>query len=181
MNHLIKYRGLWVPTLITVISLVLLSGIHTVSSAEERGSISVFVPHNAAGLSDENLVDGLVALPLVLRISHADWERGSLYLDLKITEEPLSIETVYQDLATILEFSFENKDNVNQVYLRFEAVDPWSKSRYLVLAANMKKNEWDHSLLMELKSLKNEPFSDRLVQGLHLTLTNLWKKQFISG
>lgn len=181
MKYFTRSWGVWGPALVTVLFLVLLSTIHSVSNAEGRRSVSAFQPQSDAELSDANLVDGLRALPLGLRIGQADWDNGALYLDLRITGEPLSIETIYKDLATILSFTFEDKDNVTRLFLRFEAVDPWSQSRYLVLAANARRDEWDHGMLDELKQLKNEPFSERLVQGLHLTLTNLWKKQFISN
>lgn len=179
MKFFTRSSGLWAPVFITILFLLLLTGLNARISSQELRSVSAFQPHSSTELSDENLVDGLRALPLGLRIGQADWDNGALYLDMRITEEPLSVETLYKDLATILSFSFEDKMNVNRLFLRFEAVDPWSQSRYLILAANARRSEWDHGMLDELSQLRNEPFSERLVQGLHLTLTNLWKKQFI--
>lgn len=180
MKHIKRYRGLWVPTVVTTFLFIFLFALRSVSAAHEWKSMSVFQTQSDAGLSDANLVDELSALPLALGIGHVDWKNGSLYVDLRITKEPLSIESVTKDLVTVLSFSFEDKNNINELYLRFEAVDPWSKSRYLILAANVRKDEWDHSLLEEIKQWNQEPFSERVVQGLHLTLTNLWKKMFIS-
>lgn len=179
MKFFTRSSGLWAPVFITILCLLFLSGLNARISSQELRSVSAFHSHSSTELSDENLVDGLRALPLGLRIGQADWDNGALYLDMRITEEPLSVETLYRDLATILSFSFEDKMNVNRLFLRFEAVDPWSQSRYLILAANARRSEWDHGMLDEINQLKNEPLSERLVQGLHLTLTNLWKKQFI--
>ncbi|WP_054957129.1 hypothetical protein [Paenibacillus dakarensis] len=178
MKYSVRTWFFWVPVMGTFLIFVFLSAIHSISNTEERNSTAVYNPFTSGNLSDDNLVDRLRALPLGLKIGTADWNNGALYLDLKVTENPLRVEAVKKDLAAVLSFSFEDVDNVNRLFLRFEAVDPWSGSRYLILAANVRKNEWDHTLLEELKQTKNEPFSERLVEGLHLTLTNLWKMQF---
>ena len=178
MRRVSQVWGLWVPVLVTAVFFVLLSAVHSFSGADSRGVLAAFQPHDGTSLSDATLVDSLSSLPLSLSIGQADWESGTLIVDLKITEEQASVETVYHDLATILSFSFNDKDNVSQIYLRFVAVDAWSGARYLVLASNVTRAEWDPELLQELKHLQSAPFSERLVQGLHLTLTNLWMKQF---
>ncbi|UNK20513.1 hypothetical protein MNQ98_11070 [Paenibacillus sp. N3/727] len=181
MRRFIPVLGLWIPALVTALFLLLLSVVHSVSGAEERRSVSAFKPEDVhTSLSDANLVDSLSSLPLALRIGKADWDNGTLSVDLKIMEELKSVRTVYNDLASIISFSFEDKQNVKQLYLRFVAIDPWTGARYLMLAANVRRNEWDLSLLQELKQMENEPFSERLVQGFHLTLTNVWAKQFIT-
>ncbi|WP_106767983.1 hypothetical protein [Paenibacillus faecalis] len=171
--------GIWIPALITAICFLVLAAVHSVSGAVEGRSIAAFHPAVApSGLSDANLVDRLSSLPLDLNIGKADWEDGTLLVDLKITDGQDPVRMVLGDLTKMLAFSFEDKQNVSQLYLRFVAVDPWTGAHYLMLAANVKRNEWDHALLKELKQMENEPFSDRLVQGLHLTITNMWIKQF---
>lgn len=178
MRRMSQAWGLWVPALVTAVFFVLLAAVHSFSGAESRGVVAAFQPQGGTSLSDATLVDSLSSLPLILSIGQADWENGTLIVDLKITEEPALVETVYHDLATILSFSFNDKDNVNQIYLRFVAVDAWTGARYLLLASNVTSSEWDPELLQELKQLENAPFSERLVKGLHLTVTNLWMKQF---
>lgn len=179
MRRFTPALGVWIPAVITVLSLLLLSAVHFFSGTDEGRSVAAFHPEGeSSSLTDANLVDRLSSLPLTLKIGKADWENGTLIVDLKIKDDQKSVRTVQSDLATMISFSFEDKQNVDQLYLRFVAVDPWTGARYLMLASNIKRSEWDNTLLQELRQLENEPFSERLVEGLHLTLTNVWLKQF---
>ncbi|KKO52008.1 hypothetical protein [Paenibacillus sp. DMB20] len=176
-----RFKSLWglgIPAAATVILMALISSLYYNNGSLRKSSVAAFNPADETVLSDSSLVDDLSGLPLKLHISQADWDDGTLSVDLKVTEEPVTVQTVYKDLAEMLTFSFVDKANVDQLYLRFMAVDQWTGARYLLLAANVSRGEWDPGLLEELRGMKDEPFPERMVQAYRLTQTNLWLKQF---
>lgn len=176
-----RFKSIWglgIPVAATVILLAMISSLYYANGSLGKRAVAAFNPDGETVLSDSSLVDDLSGLPLKLHISQADWDEGTLSVDLKVLEEPVSVQTVYKDLAEMLEFCFADKANVNQLYLRFMAVDPWTGARYLLLAANVNRAEWDAGLLEELRGMKDEPFPERMVEAYRLTLTNLWLKQF---
>lgn len=178
MKRFKPMMGLWIPAAGTLLLFLVLSGLYPAQENLERRSVAAFQPRQENQLSDRSLVDDLSRLRLRLPIGKADWKNGALILDLKVVEEPFSVRAVYRDLAELLAFAFQDKENVSQLYLRFMAVDQWTGSRYLLLAAKVGRSDWSPGLQEELEDLGDEPLPEHLVQACHLTLTNLWLKRF---
>ena len=172
------FAGWGIPAVVIALLLLGQALFHDEAAPLYEPGVSAFRPHQADILSDESLVDELSRLPLHLRIDKADWNQRTLMLDLKIEQAPGNVDLLYKDLSSVLAFSFEAMSNVDQLYLRFMAMDPWTESRYLMLASRVSKEEYSPLWIKELNSMGKEQVSAELAAELHMTLTNIWLKQF---
>lgn len=149
------------------------------SLQQRKGALETFIGGHSTVLDNENLVDVLGALPLSLSIDSVGWEDHVLSLDLKVSGDDLEPEEFYENMAQTISFAFQDTTNVNQLLLRIIAEDKWIGSRRLLLAGDIRRQEWSHELLNELQSVGNHPISDRLKIGFRISESELWKKQFI--
>lgn len=177
MKHWRIVRAVILPTLISFTMLVILMGQQT--SMFDRAAVTAANPYHSRELNDDVLVDSLMMIPLHLKIGRADYEEGTLTLDIRLHDESASAAAdIYEDIASILSFTFEGTDNVQQLYLRVVAMDRWSGKRYLLLASHMTRAAWDSRFVEFLTELEDESISPELAATLNMTFTNLWQKQF---
>jgi hypothetical protein len=111
-------------------------------------------------------------------IARVEWKQSILTLDLKVKGTDTSYTEIYENMATVVDLSFRNMDNVDQVLLRVMAEDEWTHKRHLLLAADIRRGEWPMYAIDMLRTWKSTTFSDELKDWFHLMQTELWKKQF---
>jgi hypothetical protein len=129
-------------------------------------------------LSDENLVDVLSSMPLTTPIAKVEWKQSILKLDLKVTGTGTSYTEIYDNMATVAELGFHGLDNVEQILLRVMAEDEWLHKRHLLLAADIRRNEWPADAIDALRNWKSPVLSGEIKDWFHIMETDLWKKQF---
>lgn len=144
-----------------------------------HGAVETFAGSQGTVLDNDNLVDVLGALPLSLSIDSVGWEDHVLSLDLKVSGNDHEPVELYQNMAQAISFAFQETSNVDQLLLRMVVTDKWLGSTRLLLAGDIRRQEWSYALQNELQSAGNLPISDRLKTGFRISETELWKKQFI--
>ncbi|MGG4104229.1 hypothetical protein AAXB25_09860 [Paenibacillus lautus] len=179
MKHWQSVLAVLLPAAIAFIILVLLMGLQS-QARYKVGAVTAAIPYHSRELSDAGLVDSLKNLPLHLKISRADYDEGALTLDIKLSDPAETAAEVYEDIASIMSFTFEGTDNVQQLYLRVVAIDRWGGKRYMLLASNMSKDTWNSRYAEALTQLENGDVPPSIAAALNLTFTNLWLKQFSS-
>lgn len=179
MRHWQSVRAVLLPAAIACVLLALLMGVQS-QARYKVGAVTAAIPYHTRELNDAGLVDALTGLPLHLKISRADYDNGALTLDIKLNDQSDTVTDVYEDVASIMSFSFEGTDNVQQLYLRVIAIDRWGGKRYLLLASNMNREIWDSRYAEALTQLENGEMPPAIASSLNITFTNLWLKQFSS-
>ncbi|ANA82034.1 hypothetical protein PVOR_13504 [Paenibacillus vortex V453] len=179
MKHWPSVRAVLVPAAIACMILALLISVQS-QTRYKVGAVTAAIPYHSRELNDAGLVDALMELPLHLRISRADYDDGALTLDIKLNDQSDTVTDVYEDVASVMSFSFEGTDNVQQLYLRVIAIDRWGGKRYMLLASNMSRETWDPRYAEALTQLENGDMPPALTSSLNITFTNLWLKQFSS-
>lgn len=166
--------------LLSVTSVVLLPQVADLdlSLQQKKGAVETFTGGHNTVLDNDNLVDVLGVLPLTLSIDSVGWENHVLSLDLKVSGNDHEPEELYQNMAQAISFAFQETTNVDQLLLRIVVMDKWLDSRRLLLAGDIRRNEWSSELQNELQSVGNVPLSDRIKTGFRISETELWKKQF---
>ncbi|MFC3745839.1 hypothetical protein [Paenibacillus sp. GCM10012306] len=150
------------------------------SLRQERGAVETFSEGSHNVLDDTNLVDAIGALPLTLSIGSVGWENGVLSLDLMVTGNDHEPEELYRNMAQAIAFAIQDTSNVKQLLLRIVAEDKWTQTRRLLLAGDIRRQEWSGELQRELLNTGNHPLSGHLISSFRISESDLWKNQFIS-
>lgn len=135
-------------------------------------------PNTIISLNSNNLVDEMSKLVLSAKLSKVELRQHTLSIDLKVTEQQFNAASVYESIAELMAFSMQRTDNVYQLLIRVVAEDPWTKSKYLLLAADVRKGQWPAEVLEQLRGLQNEELPREVKTWLRMTETNLWKSHF---
>ncbi|SDN87374.1 hypothetical protein SAMN04487897_105228 [Paenibacillus sp. yr247] len=134
---------------------------------------------NRAGqLTENNLVDLLVQIPLQLRIRKVELSNSRMSIDLSLPKNADSV-SVYRDLYMIAQTMIMKTKNVNQVWVRvidYSGVTE-SASTQLVLAMvaereygkDMEKNASELSLIQLEQQLQNR---------FRITYTSKWQQRY---
>lgn len=139
---------------------------------------TVFQPERPAKLTDDNLVDALVRLPLQLDIGKADLHQSVLSIDLFVPSGLSEDRTVYHDLYELSQFGLAATSNIEQVMVRvLERQDVEGTNRQLLLAMDSRREQagaegekgGDPSILNVREFLESR---------YHLTYTQEWKRVF---
>lgn len=139
-------------------------------------SAAVFESGKPAELNDDNLVDGLSTIELPVPIAKVDVNRNVLSVDLKVSEEHFNKGELYSGIAELISFSFERTSNIDQLLLRLVAEDRWLGTRYLLLAADVRREEWSESALEELRNAGDKELPKELRALFRMTETHLWRQ-----
>lgn len=141
---------------------------------------AVFAGEKPAELTEDNLVDGLGGLKLSVPIAKVDLNRDILSVDLKVTGDNVNTAQVYQGMTEMISFAFERTSNVDQLLLRLLAEDRWLGTKYLLIAADVRRSEFSAAELAELRSTGNGELPEPLRQRMRVTETQLWKSRFLN-
>lgn len=174
--------GKWVTRalVLTLGSALLCAGLSRPGSLLSFGGVPSATPVAVSlppkELTEDNLVDGLSSVDLPVRIAKADLNSSILSIDLKVTEDQFDKEQLYLSMADVIAFTFERTSNIDQLLLRFVAEDQWLGTRYLLLAADVRRGEWPAAALEELRNAGGQELSPMLIKWFRITLTHLWKE-----
>jgi hypothetical protein len=166
--------------LITAAAAVLLPSLQALDSgtAVVRETQATMSPQQRVMLTDDNLVDTLKELPLTTPIASVSWEHSVLTLDVKLSKEETAPLEIYQNMAEVAAFSFYGTTNVRQLLLRVVTQDAWSGERRLLLASDIRRNEWTPEELAHLKSREGADLPEELKSRFRITVTPLWQSRF---
>lgn len=145
---------------------------------QKKGAVETFSDSRHVVLDNDNLIDVLGTLPFSLSIDSVGWENHVLSLDLKVNGNEHEPEECYQNMAQAISFAFQQTSNVDQLLLRIVVMDKWLDSRRLLLAGDIRRQEWSVDLQNELQSTGNVSLPAHLKAGFRISETELWKKQF---
>ncbi|MEW9698996.1 hypothetical protein [Paenibacillus sp. SI8] len=132
----------------------------------------------AGQLTDRNLVDLLVQVPLQLRIRKVELTNNRLSLDLSLPKNADSV-AVYRDLYTIAQTMIAKTKNVNQVWVRVmdysNAKDQSSAQLVLAMVADR-----EHGKDMETSAngLSLIQLEQLLQNRFRITYTSRWQQRY---
>ena len=176
-------RAWWIGALmfLSAASAVLLPKLADVDLAlqQRKGAVETLKGGYSTALNNDNLVDVLGTLPFTLPIDSVDLEDHVLSLDLKVSGNDHEPNEFYQNMAQAISFAVQETSNVNQLLLRIVVEDKWLGTRRLLLAGDIRRQEWTQALQNELESVGDSPVSERLKRGFRISESEIWKKQFI--
>jgi hypothetical protein len=142
------------------------------NSAQTGSSIQV------VQLSDRNLVDLLVQIPLQLRIRKVELSQSVLSIDLSL---PKNVEEalVYRDLYAIAQLTITQTSNVNQVLVRImdysNATAQTNAQMVLAMAADRDHAQNLDAHLQEVSSILLE---QQVKARFNLTYTSRWQERY---
>ncbi|MGQ3477464.1 hypothetical protein [Paenibacillus sp. TY11] len=166
--------------LITTAVAVLLPSLQVLDSgtAAVRETQATISTQQRVLLTDDNLVDTLNELPLTTPIVSVSWEHSVLTLDVKLSKEETTPLEIYQNMAELAAFSFYGTTNVRQLLLRVVTQDEWSGERHLLLASDIRRNEWTNEALEQLRSREGAELPEDLKSRFRVTVTPMWQNRF---
>ncbi|MBO2945029.1 hypothetical protein JJQ72_13715 [Paenibacillus sp. F411] len=176
-----KHKGIaavLLPAVAGAVLLLSISGMPLQAGTSDEAASAVFMADQMSKreLTELNIVDELNALKLAGHLQRAALHGAALSIDLRLEQAKHSTVMVHRQLLELLSYAFEQVGNIEHVYLRFIAADPWTGRQQLLLAASVDRNHWTEELREGLSQQKSGAFSEQATEQLHLTLTNLWLK-----
>lgn len=174
-----KHKGITailLPAVAGAMLLLSISGMPLQAETSDKAASAVFMEDLAVKreLNELNIVDELSALQLAGQLQRTALKGDVLSIDLRLEQAKHSTIMVHRQLLELLSYVFEQAGNIEHVYLRFIAADPWTGRQQLLLAASVNKTSWTEELREGLSQQKSGAFSEQATEQLHLTLTNLW-------
>jgi hypothetical protein len=130
-------------------------------------------------LTEQNIVDYIVGLPLQLRVAKVGWQQSILSVDLLSTPGNTIDTMVYHDLFELSQFGLQEVSNVNQVRVRIiEQKDTLNSHPEILLAMDSRKENIlnQKTNLKELNALNRQKY---LQSHFRFTYTQKWKEQFV--
>lgn len=147
--------------------------------AQPRQAATVFAGPTPAVLTDDNLVDALDPLQLPMPIAKVELNRGILSVDLKVDGDKIGTDDVYRGMAEMISFAFEHTSNIDQLLLRLMAEDRWLGTKYLLVAADVRRAEFSAEELNALRHAGSGELPEALRVRMRLTETRLWRSRFL--
>jgi hypothetical protein len=148
------------------------SNISPSHSAQTGSSIQV------VQLSDRNLVDLLVEIPLQLRIRKVELSQSVLSIDLSL---PRNVEEalVYRDLYAIAQLTITRTSNVNQVLVRIMDYSNASTHTNAQMVLAMEADR-DHAQNLDahLQEVSSILLEQQVKARFHLTYTSRWQERY---
>jgi hypothetical protein len=146
---------------------------YTQSGSAEFGSGS-----RAVQLTEHNLVDLLIQVPLQLRIRKVELSHSVLWIDLGL---PKNVEeaSVYRDLYMIVQSTINKTSNVNQVLVRImDYSNMTGGSSALMVLAMEADREHAQNLDAHLQEVSSVLLEQQVKARFHLTYTPRWQERY---
>jgi hypothetical protein len=125
-------------------------------------------------ISNQNLVDYMVQLPIHLDLYKVSWEHHTLSLDLVLEDTLYSKKAIQQDLFEICYFGLTQVNNIQDIRVRIMLKGSGDQSSQLVMAMEMKPTKNAAENLKAYKQGEKDPLLF-LQSHTSLTYTSLWK------
>lgn len=108
---------------------------------ERRRAVAAMAPRSPLLLSDDNLPDAFTALRFREKLTGVGWDHSILTVDLTL-RDPAAAEAEYlwEDLSTLIRFSFADTGNVRQLLYRVYAEE--RGRRQLMLYGDSRREDW---------------------------------------
>ncbi|MBB6674147.1 hypothetical protein [Cohnella nanjingensis] len=148
MTHWLRPLVLLAVSALTIVLLERLPALER-HAQPNRSSAAVFAPLRVERLSNETLVDAMVAMPLAERLTRVGWDRGILTVDLALSSSGAAPKDLWKDTAELVRMSFANVSNVRQLLLRFYLET--NEARTLLASADSRAADWPDGLAAAVK------------------------------
>lgn len=142
----------------------------------DDGGVPVFRGTPVVHLTNANIVDAMIGVPLHERLGHAEWRNSVLSLDLLVPSESGRPAVWFDDVEQLVRVSFLQFDNVNRLLIRIVESD--GEKRRLLAAVDVRANDaWLND------STGSVAFSDPVHdetwrKRLRLSFTTAWIERF---
>jgi hypothetical protein len=107
-------------------------------------------------LTGDNLADAIGSIPLHHRLTRVDWDDAILSADLLVREGARAPDSIWEDAAALIRFSFEEADNVRRLLIRVYGESGTRKE--LLFYGDPARDEWPAA---RLKRLRPYPGAER--------------------
>jgi hypothetical protein len=163
--------------LVMAVSIALAWGMSLLPEIQPRLADPVFGPDKSGRLTEANMVDALVALPLDLRIARADFRQSVMSVDLFLPKGVSGERFVYHDLYELSRFAWSTTTNVDRLLVRVMLEDGADRQmKELLLAMEAKRTQGEPA---------GQPPASGNVNGMrtyleeryHFSYTPKWKEQ----
>ncbi|WP_168119162.1 hypothetical protein [Paenibacillus sp. HB172176] len=138
--------------------------------------LAVFKQAPLRHMTNGNIVDILIGVPLREKISHAEWNRSVLAIELSVPADSGRPEAWFEDVRKLIQVSFQQLDNVNRLLIQ---IVEWSSgNKKLLTAMDIRgSDEWLSVSLSQLDYA--DPFHDELWrERLRVSFTSAWEERF---
>lgn len=168
-------RGITRAAAVAVMSVAIAWGMSLLPEFGNHSANPVFQPDQKARLTESNMVDALVGLPLELRIAKADMRQTVLSVDLFLPKGVTGEGFVYHDLYELSRFAWSRTSNVDRVLVRILQQDGEERAeRELLLAMEAKRTQTEPGDKPEGAGTTAE-LRAFLESRYHFTYTPKWK------
>lgn len=163
---------------ISVVIAISLSILPKMDASMGLGAPSGWSSNRAQELTDHNLPDLLVQVPLQLRIRKVELSASRMSLDLSLPRNADSV-AVYRDLYTIAQTMLQKTKNVNQVWVRVIDYSNASEnvSAQLVLAM-VAEREFGKDMEKGASELSLIQLEQELQNRFRITYTSKWQQRY---
>lgn len=163
---------------VVVLAMLLAWGVSWLPEIGPKTDRPVFQTDKTVRLTQLNLVDGLVALPLELGIAKADFRQSVLSVDLFLPKGVSGARFVYHDLYELTRFAWESTSNVDHLLVRIlveEGTD--RRDRELLLAMEAKRTQADLETNGSDSGGTTAAIRSYLESRYHFSYTPRWREQ----
>ncbi|WP_438445599.1 hypothetical protein [Gorillibacterium sp. sgz5001074] len=168
-------KGLTRAAAVVLISVSIAWGMALLPDAGSKKANPVFQSDRTERLTETNMVDALVGLPLELRIAKADLKQNVLSVDLFLPKGVTGEGFVYHDLYELTQFAWGKTTNVERVLIRILLKTGDERAeRVLLVAMEAKRTQ---ALPGERKPATVPELRGFLESRYHFTYTAKWKDQ----
>lgn len=167
-----------ITLVITVVVVISLSTLPKMDLSSGLGSDYRWSNNHGGQLTETNLADLLVQIPLQLRIRKVELSSSRLSLDLSLPKNADSI-AVYRDLYTVAQTMLVNTKNVDQVWVRVIDYSGGAEttSSQLVLAM-VAQREFGKDMEKKPTELSLIQLEQELQNRFRITYTSKWQQKY---
>lgn len=169
-------RGYARIVVVAVLSVSIAWGLSWLPDPSGQASAPVFQSNKPFRLTETNMVDALVGLPLELRIAKADFQQSVMSVDLFLPAGVMGERFVYHDLYELSQLAWTRTTNVDRLLVRVMLLEGQGREgRELLLAMEAKRDQAEpHARLASGRS--QAELKQYLESRYHFTYAPKWKE-----
>lgn len=127
---------------VAILSVSIAWGLSWLPDPSGQAAAPVFQPNKPSRLTETNMVDALVGLPLELRIAKADFQQSVMSVDLFLPAGVIGERFVYHDLYELTQFVWTRTSNVDRLLVRVMLLEGQDRgNKELLLAMEAKRDQ----------------------------------------